>query len=117
MLLAGAHPHDAERRDIGRQTDGEGQLQPGNEDGVEIHEINPRTSVSPALVKLIRREWLTDAAGTQPCASQARPATDRGVPWPSCNRRRRYTWLRTRPPFPACRYRCDRGSAPRTARR
>jgi len=43
---------DAERRDIRRQTDsegwkddvpndGEGELQPGNEDGIEIHEINP----------------------------------------------------------------------------
>jgi len=59
MLLAGVHPHDAERRDIGRQTDGEGrendmpddgegELQPGNEEGIEFHEINPRTSAAPS---------------------------------------------------------------------
>src|SRR5262249_1078364 len=70
MLLAGAHPHDAERRDVRRQpdgegreddvpNDGEGELEAGNEERIELHEINPRTSASSPLVKLTRRERLT----------------------------------------------------------
>src|SRR5262249_46022312 len=98
--------------------DGEGELQPGNEERIELHEINPRTSASSPIVKLTRREWLTGAAGTRPRALQGhRSARDRDVPSPSCNRPRRSTWPRTRPPFRACRYRCERGSRRRTARR
>ncbi len=42
--------------------DGEGELQPGNEKGVEIHGINPRTSdacAAPAAA-LIPRAWLIE---------------------------------------------------------
>src|SRR5439155_13131702 len=123
MPLAGAHPHDAERRDIRRQTDGEGreddvpndgqgELQPGNENGIEIHEINPRTSdASPAPpAALIPRAWLIETVWRRRAGpwQPGLPATDRDAPWPSSNRPRRSTWPRRRPPFRACRYKCAR---------
>ena len=69
------------------ENDGEGELQPGNKEGIEIHEFNPRTSVDEpcAVVTLIRREWPMDTAGARRAGpSQARlRAIDRDVPWPS----------------------------------
>jgi hypothetical protein len=50
VLLARAHPDDAERRDVGRETDGEGgeddveddgegELQPRDKEGVKINQL------------------------------------------------------------------------------
>src|SRR5207247_11030803 len=110
MPLAGAHPHDAERRDIRRQTDGEGrendvpndgegELQPGDEDGIEFHGINPQTRAVPCpRATLIRRALLLETARPKQAGpSQAGlRARDRDVPWPSCSRPRRSTRPRTR---------------------
>src|SRR6201987_5130292 len=99
MLLAGAHPHDAERRDIRRQpdgegrendvqNDGEGELQPGNEDGIELHGINPQTSAVPRPPPtLMRGALLMGTAGPKQAGrSQAGlRARDRDAPPPSCN--------------------------------